>query len=52
MATPHRDLLGGPDPVLLPADPEVERELAEANMADRVVQACEDLLSAGQSQAG
>ena len=24
--------------------------LAEASMADRVVQACEDLLSAGQSQ--
>jgi fructose-bisphosphate aldolase class II len=33
-------------------DPRTYMKLAEANMADRVVQACEDLLSAGQSQAG
>ena len=33
-------------------DPRTYMKLAEASMADRVVQACEDLLSAGQSQAG
>jgi fructose-bisphosphate aldolase class II len=33
-------------------DPRTYMKLSEANMADRVVQACEDLLSAGQSQAG
>jgi fructose-bisphosphate aldolase class II len=33
-------------------DPRTYMKLAEANMADRVVQACQDLLSAGQSQAG
>jgi fructose-bisphosphate aldolase class II len=33
-------------------DPRTYMKLAEAGMADRVVQACEDLLSAGQSQAG
>jgi fructose-bisphosphate aldolase class II len=33
-------------------DPRTYMKLAEAGMADRVVRACEDLLSAGQSQAG
>ncbi|QXG77536.1 class II fructose-bisphosphate aldolase [Modestobacter sp. L9-4] len=33
-------------------DPRTYMKLAEASMADRVVRACEDLLSAGQSQAG
>src|ERR1700709_464618 len=33
-------------------DPRTYMKLAEASMADRVVKACEDLLSAGQSQAG
>jgi fructose-bisphosphate aldolase class II len=33
-------------------DPRTYMKLAEAGMADRIVQACQDLLSAGQSQAG
>ncbi|MCU1619227.1 MAG: fba, partial [Modestobacter sp.] len=33
-------------------DPRTYMKLAEVGMADRVVRACEDLLSAGQSQAG
>ncbi|GAB4080811.1 class II fructose-bisphosphate aldolase [Modestobacter muralis] len=33
-------------------DPRTYMKVAEGAMADRVVQACEDLLSAGQSQAG
>jgi fructose-bisphosphate aldolase class II len=33
-------------------DPRSYMKLAEGGMADRVVRACEDLLSAGQSQAG
>ena len=33
-------------------DPRTYMKLAETGMADRVVRACEDLLSAGQSQAG
>jgi fructose-bisphosphate aldolase class II len=33
-------------------DPRTYMKLAEAGMADRIVQACEDLMSAGQSQAG
>ena len=33
-------------------DPRTYMKLAEASMADRVVRACEDLLSAGQSQPG
>jgi fructose-bisphosphate aldolase class II len=33
-------------------DPRTYMKLAETNMAERVVRACEDLLSAGQSQAG
>jgi fructose-bisphosphate aldolase class II len=33
-------------------DPRTYLKLAEAGMADRVVRACEDLLSAGRSQAG
>jgi fructose-bisphosphate aldolase class II len=33
-------------------DPRTYMKLAETAMADRVVRACEDLLSAGQSQAG
>ncbi|WP_138733554.1 class II fructose-bisphosphate aldolase [Modestobacter excelsi] len=33
-------------------DPRTYMKEAEASMADRVVRACEDLLSAGQSQAG
>jgi fructose-bisphosphate aldolase, class II len=33
-------------------DPRTYMKLAETNMAQRVVQACEDLLSAGQLQAG
>ena len=33
-------------------DPRTYMKLAETGMADRVVEACEDLLSAGQSQAG
>jgi fructose-bisphosphate aldolase class II len=33
-------------------DPRTYMKLAETSMADRVVRACEDLLSAGQSQAG
>jgi fructose-bisphosphate aldolase, class II len=33
-------------------DPRTYMKLAEAGMADRVVRACEDLLSAGQSQGG
>ncbi|MET0763398.1 MAG: class II fructose-bisphosphate aldolase [Blastococcus sp.] len=33
-------------------DPRSYNKLAEAGMADRVVEACEDLLSAGQSEAG
>jgi fructose-bisphosphate aldolase class II len=33
-------------------DPRTYMKLAESGMADRIVQACEDLLSAGQSQAG
>jgi hypothetical protein len=31
MAQPHRDLLGGPDPVLLPGNPEAEAELADGS---------------------
>ena len=49
MTHAHRDLLGGPDPVLLPANAEADRELAEVGMAHRVTQACEALLSAGTS---
>jgi len=33
-------------------DPRTYMKEAEGSMADRVVRACEDLLSAGQSQAG
>jgi fructose-bisphosphate aldolase, class II len=33
-------------------DPRTYMKLAETGMADRIVRACEDLLSAGQSQAG
>jgi fructose-bisphosphate aldolase class II len=33
-------------------DPRTYMKLSEVSMADRVVRACEDLLSAGQSQAG
>jgi fructose-bisphosphate aldolase class II len=33
-------------------DPRTYMKLAETGMAERIVQACEDLLSAGQSQAG
>jgi len=33
-------------------DPRSYNKLAETGMAERIVQACEDLLSAGQSQAG
>jgi fructose-bisphosphate aldolase class II len=33
-------------------DPRTYMKLAETAMADRVVRACEDLLSDGQSQAG
>jgi fructose-bisphosphate aldolase class II len=33
-------------------DPRSYNKLAETGMAERIVQACEDLLSAGQSTAG
>jgi fructose-bisphosphate aldolase class II len=33
-------------------DPRSYNKLSEIGMAERVVEACEDLLSAGQSQAG
>ena len=36
MAQPHRDLLGGPDPVLLPANPEPEAELAQGDQPAEV----------------
>jgi Protein of unknown function (DUF3151) len=36
MVQPHRDLLGGPDPVLLPGNPEAEAELAQGIPASEV----------------
>ena len=36
MTHPHRDLLGGPDPVLLPANPEADAELAAGTPAAEV----------------
>ena len=36
MTHPHRDLLGGPDPVLLPANEEADRELADGIPAAEV----------------
>ncbi len=58
MTHSHHNLLGEPPATLLPGNPGADEALAagtdpaEVGMADRVVRACEDLLSAGQSQAG